>query len=161
MPEPTTSPGDAAPPLTEDQAIRQRVKGLTSQVLQQGRVDPEAVRDVVRAVIGRTPGNAAVSGADAREMFARRQKLPLAASPLRLAHPGTARKHAVKVPESRTEPTPLQRRANMCLGSGKGCQSFRVRASEPRRSSPWPRRGFAFLIAAACSHARPVRPGAA
>jgi len=34
------------------------------------RVDPEAVRDVVRAVIGRTPGNAAVSDADAREMFA-------------------------------------------------------------------------------------------
>jgi hypothetical protein len=70
MPEPTTSPGDAAPPMTEDQAIRQRVKGLTSQVLQQGRVDPEAVRDVVRTVIGRAPGNAAVSGADAREMFA-------------------------------------------------------------------------------------------
>lgn len=70
MPEPTTSPGDAAPPMTEDQEIRQRVKGLTSQVLQQGRVDPEAVRDVVRTVIGRTPGNAAVSGADTREMFA-------------------------------------------------------------------------------------------
>ena len=43
MPEPTTSAGDAAPPVTEDQAIRQRVKGLTSQVLRQGRVDPEAV----------------------------------------------------------------------------------------------------------------------
>jgi hypothetical protein len=69
MPE-TTSAGDAAPPETEDQAIRQRVKGLTSQVLQQGRVDPEAVRDVVRAVIGRTPGSAAVSGAEARELFA-------------------------------------------------------------------------------------------
>jgi hypothetical protein len=69
MPEPTTSAGDAAPPVTEDQAIRQRAKGLTSQVLQQGRVDPEAVRGVVRAVIGRTPGNAAVSGAEARELF--------------------------------------------------------------------------------------------
>ena len=66
----TTSAGDDAPPVTEDQAIRQRVKGLTSQVLQQGRVDPEAVRDVVRAVIGRTPGNAAVSGAADRELFA-------------------------------------------------------------------------------------------
>jgi hypothetical protein len=55
MPEPTASARDAAPPVTEDQAIRQRVKGLTSQVLQQGRVDPDAVRDVVRAVIGRTP----------------------------------------------------------------------------------------------------------
>src|SRR6266702_5064407 len=70
MPEPTTSAGDAAPPVTDDQAIRQRVKGLTSQVLQQGRVDPEAVRDLVRAVIGRTPGNTAVSGVDARELFA-------------------------------------------------------------------------------------------
>ena len=69
MPE-TTSAGDAAPPETEDQAIRQRVKGLTSQVLQQGRVDPEAVRDVVRAVMGQTPGNPAVSGAEARELFA-------------------------------------------------------------------------------------------
>ena len=71
MPEQTTLAGDAAPPVTEDQAIRQQVKGLTSQVLQQGRVDPEAVRDVVRTVIGRTPGAAAaVSGAEARELFA-------------------------------------------------------------------------------------------
>jgi len=70
MPEPTASAGDAAPPVSEDQAIRQRVKGLTSQVLQQGRVDPDAVRDVVRAVIGQTPGNAAVSGVEARELFA-------------------------------------------------------------------------------------------
>jgi len=70
MPEPTTLAGDAAPPVTEDQAIRQQVKGLTSQVLQQGRVDPEAVRDVVRAVIGRTPGSPAAGGAEARELFA-------------------------------------------------------------------------------------------
>jgi len=69
MPEPNTSAGDAAPPVNEDQAIRERVKGLTSKVLQQGRVDPDAVRDVVRAVIGRTTGSAA-SGDDAREMFA-------------------------------------------------------------------------------------------
>jgi hypothetical protein len=70
MPEPTTSAGDAAPPVTEDQAIRQRVKGLTSQVLQQGRVDPEAVREVVRSIIGQSPSNATVSGAEARELFA-------------------------------------------------------------------------------------------
>jgi hypothetical protein len=71
MPEQTTLAGDAAPPVTEEQAIRQQVKGLTSQVLQQGRVDPEAVRDVVRTVIGRTPGTAAaVGGAEARELFA-------------------------------------------------------------------------------------------
>ena len=60
------------PPVTEDQAIRQRVKELTSQVLQQGRLDPDAVRDVVRAVMGRTPAEAAATGtADARELFAR------------------------------------------------------------------------------------------
>jgi len=70
MPEPITTAGDAAPPVTEDQAIRQRVKGLTSQVLQQGRFDPDAVRDVVRAMIGGIPGNAAVSGSDARELLA-------------------------------------------------------------------------------------------
>jgi hypothetical protein len=70
MSDPTTSAGDASPPVTEEQVIRQRVKGLTSQVLQQGRVDPDAVRDVFRAVIGRTPANAAVSGSEARELFA-------------------------------------------------------------------------------------------
>ena len=63
MPKPTTSAADAAPAAVEDQPIRERVKELTSQVLQQGRVDPEAVRDVVSAVLGRTPGGTVVSGA--------------------------------------------------------------------------------------------------
>ena len=70
MPEPTATARDAAPPVTEDQAIRQRVKELTSQVLQQGRMDPDAVRDVVRAVIGRTPAEMPTSPGDARELFA-------------------------------------------------------------------------------------------
>src|SRR5262249_54618973 len=69
MSEPTTSAA-AAPPPAEDQAIRERVKGLRSQVLQQGRVDPEALRDVVSTVLGRTPGTAVESGAKARELFA-------------------------------------------------------------------------------------------
>jgi hypothetical protein len=73
MPEPTTP--ETASPDTEDQAIRERVKGLTTQVLQQGRVDPEAVRDVVRAVIGPTPGNVAVSGFEHRELFADRVRI--------------------------------------------------------------------------------------
>ena len=69
MPEPT--PSDTASPVpTEDQAIRERVKGLTSQALKEGRVDAEAVRDIVRAVIGGTPGHTTVSGAEAREPFA-------------------------------------------------------------------------------------------
>ncbi len=67
MSEPTTS---GAPPATpEDEAIRERVKGLTSQALQHGRVDPQAVKEIVRAVMGGTPGDTAVSSAEARELF--------------------------------------------------------------------------------------------
>jgi hypothetical protein len=69
MPEPTTSVADAAP-MVEDQPIRERVKELTSQVLQQGRVDPEAIRGVVSAVLGRASGSTEVSGVKAREFFA-------------------------------------------------------------------------------------------
>jgi polyhydroxyalkanoate synthesis regulator phasin len=69
MPEPTTSASDAAA-AGEDQPIRERVKDLTSQVLQQGRLDPEAVRGVVNAVLGRAAGSTAASGAKARELFA-------------------------------------------------------------------------------------------
>ena len=69
MPEPTTS--DAASPVaSEDQVIRERVKGLTSQALQEGRIDPEAVRDIARAVIGGTAGSMTMSGAETRELFA-------------------------------------------------------------------------------------------
>ena len=70
MPEPTTSATDAASAAVEDQPIRERVKELTSQVLQQGRVDPEAVREVASAVLDLTPGSTAVTGAKAREFFA-------------------------------------------------------------------------------------------
>jgi hypothetical protein len=70
MSEPTIPVEGAAPRESEDQAIRQRVKGVTSQALQQGRIDPEAVRDVFRAVIGRMPGNPAVGSAEARQLFA-------------------------------------------------------------------------------------------
>ena len=69
MPEPPTS-DTISSATTEDQSIRERVKGLTSQVLHQGRVDPEAVWDIVRAVIGGTSATTAVSGAEARELFA-------------------------------------------------------------------------------------------
>lgn len=68
MNQPTTS--DASAATAEDQEIRERVKGFTSQVLQQGRVDPDAFREIVRAVIGGTPGTPAASSADARETFA-------------------------------------------------------------------------------------------
>jgi hypothetical protein len=70
MPEPTTSSTDAAPGVAEEHPIRERVKQLTSQVLQQGRVDPEAVRDVANAVLGRTPGSTAGTDMKAREFSA-------------------------------------------------------------------------------------------
>jgi len=69
MPEPAGSE-TASPATAEDQEIRERVKELTGQVLQRGRLDPEAVRDIVRAMIGGSPGNVTVSGTEARELFA-------------------------------------------------------------------------------------------
>lgn len=69
MPEPTTAATDAAPAAVEDHLIREHVKELTSEVLQQGRVDPEAVRKVASAVLGRTPGSTEVTGAKARGSF--------------------------------------------------------------------------------------------
>ena len=68
MPEPINP--HPASPMPEDQAIRERVKGLTSQVLKEGRIDSEAVSDIVRTVMGGGSGNAAVSSAEAREQFA-------------------------------------------------------------------------------------------
>src|SRR5262249_21480467 len=68
MREPPTSATDAAP--AEDLPIRERVKELTSQVLQQGRVDPDAFREVANAVLGRTPGSTPATGAKTREFFA-------------------------------------------------------------------------------------------
>ena len=36
----------------EDQAIRERVRSLMSQLLRQGQIDPEGVKEVMRAVTG-------------------------------------------------------------------------------------------------------------
>jgi hypothetical protein len=43
---------EGSTPYAADDAIRERVRELTSQVLQHGRVDTEAVKEVVRAVTG-------------------------------------------------------------------------------------------------------------
>jgi len=69
MTEHTTSDATSSAPA-DDKEIRERVKGLTSQVLQKGRIDPDAVRDVARAVIGGTPADTATSGPGTRELFA-------------------------------------------------------------------------------------------
>jgi hypothetical protein len=39
----------------EDQAIRERVRMLMSQILRQGQIDPEGVKEVMRAVTGSVP----------------------------------------------------------------------------------------------------------
>ncbi len=70
MPEPTTSAADATATATEEQPLRERVKELTSQVLQQGRVDPDAVRDVVNVFLGRSPGSPAEIGTKGQELVA-------------------------------------------------------------------------------------------
>jgi hypothetical protein len=56
--------------MVEDQPIRERVKELTSQALKQGRVDPEAVKGIVNAVLGQASGSSEASGAKVREFFA-------------------------------------------------------------------------------------------
>jgi hypothetical protein len=68
----SASTGEVPPSVSnEDRAIRERVRELTTQVLQQGRVDTEAVRDVVRAVTGQSPGGTATPAAgEARDVFA-------------------------------------------------------------------------------------------
>jgi hypothetical protein len=71
MPPRTKSTGEAPSSTTdEDRAIRERVRDLTTQVLQQGRVDTEAVRDVVRAVTGQPAASVAAGTGEARELFA-------------------------------------------------------------------------------------------
>jgi len=68
MTDPTRPAADAA--AAEERPIQERVKELTSQVLQQGRVDTDAVREIVDAVLGRAGRNTAPSGPIARELFA-------------------------------------------------------------------------------------------
>ena len=68
MGEPTGSAGDAG--AGEDQAIRDQVRAMTNQVLQQGRVDPDALRAVVRTLAGQPASPAAPSKAEARERVA-------------------------------------------------------------------------------------------
>jgi hypothetical protein len=68
MREPTGSTTEAA--TGEDQVIRDQVRAVTNQVLQQGRVDLDALREVVRTLAGQQAGQAAPSRTEAREHFA-------------------------------------------------------------------------------------------
>jgi DNA-binding PucR family transcriptional regulator len=68
MQEPAVSAGQ--PETDEDQVIRDQVRAVTNQVLRQGRVDPEALRNVVRTLAGQRAGHAAPDRGEAREHFA-------------------------------------------------------------------------------------------
>ena len=68
MPEPTSTKGVSPPIPDEDLAIRERARELTSQVLQRGRVDTDALRDIVRAVVGQTASDV-TDASEAREPF--------------------------------------------------------------------------------------------
>jgi phage-related tail protein len=69
MPEPTLTKGVSPPIPDEDLAIRERARELTSQVLQRGRVDTDALRDIVRAVTGQTANDAVAGDSEAQESF--------------------------------------------------------------------------------------------
>jgi hypothetical protein len=52
MPSEAASTAPETSAAEEDQAIRERVRVLMSQILRQGQIDPEGVKEVMRAVTG-------------------------------------------------------------------------------------------------------------
>jgi hypothetical protein len=54
MPSEAASTAPEISTAEEDQAIRERVRVLMSQILRQGQIDPEGVKEVMRAVTGGT-----------------------------------------------------------------------------------------------------------
>jgi hypothetical protein len=73
MTDPTTSAGNAASASAEaqidEQAIRERVRELTAQMLSGGRLDTEGVKEVVRTISGGA-AKPPLESAQAREAFA-------------------------------------------------------------------------------------------
>jgi len=74
MTDPTAPAGNAASAPAEgqadEQAIRERVRDLTAQMLAGGRLDTEGVKDVVRAMSGGVVAKPPLESAQAREAFA-------------------------------------------------------------------------------------------
>jgi len=62
----------------DDQAIRERVRELTSQILRLGRIDPEGVKEVMRAVTGSAPPATPASDASGMEFSAAVRQLDAA-----------------------------------------------------------------------------------
>jgi hypothetical protein len=71
MSEPLAPDSRAEPTVAgEDQAIRERMRELTIQALQQGRLDTAGVRDVVRVVAGLDTSGPVAAGAEVRQRIA-------------------------------------------------------------------------------------------
>jgi len=64
-----TEPTASAEGKTDEQAIRERVRQLTSQMLSGGSLDTEGVKEVVRAMSGGGPSKPPFENAKAREAF--------------------------------------------------------------------------------------------
>jgi hypothetical protein len=73
MTDPTAPAGNAAPApaeaQTDEQAVRERVRELTAQMLAGGRLDTESVKEVVRTISGGV-SKPPLESAQAREAFA-------------------------------------------------------------------------------------------
>ncbi|MGH8624935.1 MAG: DUF6781 family protein, partial [Gammaproteobacteria bacterium] len=71
MSEPKAPPGGPEAPATgENQAIRERVRELTSELLQRRRLDTEGIMEVMRAMAGSAAFEAGIPGAEARQALA-------------------------------------------------------------------------------------------
>jgi len=71
MTDPTSSAGGAGSSAQgEEQAIRERVRELTAQMLAGGKLDTEGVKEVVRAMGGGAAFQPAIDSPEAREAFA-------------------------------------------------------------------------------------------
>jgi len=74
-----TSTGPPQTSATEDdQTVRERVRVLTSQILRQGKIDPEGVKEVMRAVTGSAPSATAPPSESEMEFSAAVRRLDAA-----------------------------------------------------------------------------------
>lgn len=63
--------GAEAPARGENQAIRERVRGLTAELLERGRLDTEGVTEVMRAMTGGAVFEAEIPSAEARQALSK------------------------------------------------------------------------------------------
>lgn len=71
MSEPKAPLGETeAPARGENQVIRERVRALTAELLQRGRLDTEGVTEVMRVMTGGAAFEAEIPGAEARQALA-------------------------------------------------------------------------------------------